>query len=73
MRARVRDMKYLTVSPQSLRSMVDDILKDEAPSKEMNSENLDRIRVHRMDFGEGARQKYADLTKTDVIQVPDIN
>ena len=70
---KVRDQKNLTVSAQSLRSMVYDIMKMEvSPSKEITPDNLDRIRVQRMDFGKDARQKYADLSKATIIQVPDI-
>ena len=72
-RMKVRDHKNLTVSAQSLRSMVYDIMKMEvAPSKEITPDNLDRIRVQQMDFGKDARQKYSDLSKAAIIQVPDI-
>ena len=71
-RHKVRDMKYVTVSPQSLRSMVYDIMRLESPlPKDVNA---GRIKVHRVHFGEDVLQKFANLRNANgPITVPDMN
>ena len=71
-REKVRDMKFVTVSAHSLRDMVLGILESPTPPRD-NISSPARTWIHKMDFGEHVRRKFADIrTVNGRIQPPDL-